>query len=82
MSLRDVTLEIYAAGDGINYPKPGNLVVVHYTVGYDPRSKKENAFVINIFYFILLRGFFRTARGLILPEIEGNLLSSSWALIK
>jgi FK506-binding protein 1 len=31
MSSRDVTLEIFAAGDGINYPRPGNIVVVHYT---------------------------------------------------
>jgi FKBP-type peptidyl-prolyl cis-trans isomerase len=31
MSRRDVTVEIFAAGDGINYPKSGNTVTVHYT---------------------------------------------------
>ena len=30
---RDVLVEIFAAGDGINYPRPGNTVTVHYT-GY------------------------------------------------
>lgn len=30
-----VQVEIFAAGDGINYPKPGNTVTVHYT-GYLP----------------------------------------------
>jgi FK506-binding protein 1 len=28
---RDVRVEIFAAGDGINYPRPGNTVTVHYT---------------------------------------------------
>ena len=28
-----VTVEIFTAGDGINYPKPGQTVTVHYT-GY------------------------------------------------
>mmetsp|Transcript_845 Transcript_845/g.844 ORF Transcript_845/g.844 Transcript_845/m.844 type:complete len:113 (+) Transcript_845:47-385(+) len=32
-SRRDVTVEIFAAGDGINYPRKGNTVTVHYT-GY------------------------------------------------
>jgi FKBP-type peptidyl-prolyl cis-trans isomerase len=32
MSRRDVTVEIFRAGDGINYPRPGNTVTVHYTV--------------------------------------------------
>ncbi len=31
MSFRDVTVEIFAAGDGNNYPKKGHTVVVHYT---------------------------------------------------
>lgn len=31
MSRRDVTVEIFAAGDGINYPRAGNTVTVHYT---------------------------------------------------
>ena len=26
-----VTVEIFAAGDGINYPRPGNTVTVHYS---------------------------------------------------
>lgn len=26
-----VNVEIYAAGDGISYPKPGHTVTVHYT---------------------------------------------------
>ena len=30
---RNVSVEIFAAGDGINYPRPGNTVTVHYT-GY------------------------------------------------
>jgi FK506-binding protein 1 len=30
---RDVIVEIFAAGDGINYPRKGNTVTVHYT-GY------------------------------------------------
>ena len=28
---RDVKVEIFAAGDGINYPRPGDTVTVHYT---------------------------------------------------
>mmetsp|Transcript_17292 Transcript_17292/g.28913 ORF Transcript_17292/g.28913 Transcript_17292/m.28913 type:complete len:113 (+) Transcript_17292:84-422(+) len=32
---REVTVEIFAAGDGINYPRPGHTVTVHYT-GYLP----------------------------------------------
>ena len=28
---REVKVEIFAAGDGINYPRPGNTVTVHYT---------------------------------------------------
>ena len=32
---RNVSVEVFAAGDGINYPKPGNTVTVHYT-GYLP----------------------------------------------
>lgn len=31
MSYRDVAVEIYAAGDGANYPTKGSIVVVHYT---------------------------------------------------
>lgn len=31
MSRRDVSVEIFAAGDGINYPRSGNTVTVHYT---------------------------------------------------
>ena len=31
MSRRDVTVEIFAAGDGVNYPRSGNTVTVHYT---------------------------------------------------
>jgi FKBP-type peptidyl-prolyl cis-trans isomerase len=31
MSFRDVAVEIFAAGDGINYPTKGNTVTVHYT---------------------------------------------------
>jgi FKBP-type peptidyl-prolyl cis-trans isomerase len=26
----DVQVEIFTAGDGINYPKPGQTVTVHY----------------------------------------------------
>jgi len=33
MSRRDISVEIFAAGDGVNYPKPGHTVSVHYT-GY------------------------------------------------
>lgn len=39
MSRRDVTVEIFAAGDGINYPKPGHTVTVHYT-GFLPDGRK------------------------------------------
>ena len=28
---RDVRVEIFSAGDGINYPRSGNTVTVHYT---------------------------------------------------
>eukprot|EP01031_Cornospumella_fuschlensis_P027862 gene27863-33645_t len=28
---RDVQVEIFAAGDGINYPTKGNTVTIHYT---------------------------------------------------
>lgn len=31
MSFRDVSVEIFAAGDGTHYPKKGNTVIVHYT---------------------------------------------------
>lgn len=31
MSSNSVQVEIFAAGDGINYPRPGNTVTVHYT---------------------------------------------------
>jgi hypothetical protein len=27
-----VSVEIFAAGDGINYPKDGHTVTIHYTV--------------------------------------------------
>jgi FK506-binding protein 1 len=36
---RDVKVEIFAAGDGINYPRPGNTVTVHYT-GYLPDGSR------------------------------------------
>lgn len=39
MSRRDIGVEIYVAGDGINYPKPGQTVAVHYT-GYLPDGKR------------------------------------------
>lgn len=29
----EVKVEIFAAGDGVNYPKKGSMVTVHYT-GY------------------------------------------------
>lgn len=25
-----MTVEIFKAGDGVNYPKPGNVVTLHY----------------------------------------------------
>jgi FK506-binding protein 1 len=32
MSLfQEVSVEIFAAGDGINYPTKGNVVTIHYT---------------------------------------------------
>ena len=33
MSNEKVTVEIFTAGDGINYPKKGQTVTIHYT-GY------------------------------------------------
>ena len=27
----NIQVEVFAAGDGINYPRPGNTVTVHYT---------------------------------------------------
>jgi len=30
-TVRGLKVEILIAGDGLNYPKPGNLVSVHYT---------------------------------------------------
>eukprot|EP01029_Cantina_marsupialis_P008188 TRINITY_DN1949_c0_g1_i2.p1 TRINITY_DN1949_c0_g1~~TRINITY_DN1949_c0_g1_i2.p1 ORF type:complete len:112 (+),score=23.89 TRINITY_DN1949_c0_g1_i2:82-417(+) len=33
MALRRVQVEIFTAGDGINYPKKGQTVTIHYT-GY------------------------------------------------
>ena len=33
MSRGKVTVEIFTAGDGINYPKPGQTVTIHY-IGY------------------------------------------------
>lgn len=39
MSRRDVSVEIFAAGDGINYPRAGNTVTVHYT-GYLPDGRR------------------------------------------
>ena len=43
MSSRDVTLEIFAAGDGINYPRPGNVVTVHYTVRINANANANAA---------------------------------------
>lgn len=34
-----MTVEIFAAGDGINYPKPGNTVTIHYT-GHLPEGRR------------------------------------------
>jgi FK506-binding protein 1 len=39
MSRREITIEIFAAGDGINYPKTGHTVSVHYT-GYLPDGRR------------------------------------------
>lgn len=36
---RDLAVEIFAAGDGINYPRPGNTVTVHYT-GFLPDGRR------------------------------------------
>lgn len=27
----DVSVEVFAAGDGVNYPRKGNTVTIHYT---------------------------------------------------
>jgi FKBP-type peptidyl-prolyl cis-trans isomerase len=39
MSRRDVNVEIFAAGDGVNYPRAGNVVTVHYT-GFLPDGSR------------------------------------------
>jgi FKBP-type peptidyl-prolyl cis-trans isomerase len=31
MSKKDVLVEVFTAGDGINYPQPGNIVTIHFT---------------------------------------------------
>lgn len=43
MSKRDVMVEIFAAGDGINYPKPGNVVTVHYTGFLEDGSRFDSS---------------------------------------
>jgi FKBP-type peptidyl-prolyl cis-trans isomerase len=37
--MSSVSVEVFAAGDGINYPKQGNTVTVHYT-GYLPDGRR------------------------------------------
>ncbi len=39
MSRRDISVEIFAAGDGIHYPKPGHTVTIHYT-GFLPDGSR------------------------------------------
>ena len=39
MCRRDVNVEIFAAGDGVNYPRAGNVVTVHYT-GFLPDGSR------------------------------------------
>jgi len=34
-----VSVEVFAAGDGINYPRPGNTVTIHYT-GFLPDGRR------------------------------------------
>ena len=49
-----VSVEIFAAGDGINYPKKGNTVVLHYS-GYLPNGKLFDSvrfYVISLFFII------------------------------
>lgn len=35
---KDITVEIFAAGDGVNYPRKGQTVTVHYS-GYLPSGE-------------------------------------------
>ena len=34
----EVSVEVFIAGNGIDYPEPGRLVVVHYTAVVRPSS--------------------------------------------
>ena len=34
-----IQVEVFSAGDGINYPRPGNTVTVHYT-GFLPDGRR------------------------------------------
>ncbi len=40
---REVRVEIFAAGDGINYPRPGNTVTVHYTGFLEDGSRWDSS---------------------------------------
>ena len=54
MSRYGVDVEIYAAGDGINYPKAGHTVSVHYT-GKRPLLLYNT--VDSLEYYIIITAF-------------------------
>ena len=47
MSSDKVTVEIFTAGDGINYPKKGQTVTIHYT-GYARRIVERRFAALHI----------------------------------
>ena len=47
MSRGQVTVEIFTAGDGINYPKKGQTVTIHYT-GY-VRQRHSSTLLFSVY---------------------------------
>ena len=55
MQKAEVKVEIFAAGDGINYPKNDQTVIVHY-IGYLADGRKfDSVCLSNIFYFFRIK---------------------------
>lgn len=49
--VKNVNVEIFSAGDGVNYPKKGQTVTLHYS-GYLPNGQMFDS--VRILYFVCL----------------------------